>query len=49
MLREGVIVRSMVSYGYPLYIRVNAGLRNENVRFLNALEKVLKSRKVLSR
>jgi histidinol-phosphate aminotransferase len=48
MLREGVIVRSMVSYGYPQYIRVNAGLRKENIRFLSALEKVLKSRKVIS-
>jgi histidinol-phosphate aminotransferase len=48
MLREGVIVRSMVSYGYPQYIRVNAGLHNENIRFLSALEKVLKSRKVIS-
>ncbi len=49
MLREGVIVRSMASYGYPKYIRVNAGLRKENIRFLNALEKVLKARRVLSR
>jgi histidinol-phosphate aminotransferase len=49
MLREGVIVRSMVSYGFPRYIRVNAGLRKENIRFLNALEKVLKARKVIPR
>jgi histidinol-phosphate aminotransferase len=48
MLREGVIVRSMTSYGYPEYIRVNAGLRKENIRFLKALEKVLKIRKVIS-
>jgi len=41
MLREGVIVRSMVSYGYPRYIRVNAGLHEENIRFLKALQKVL--------
>jgi histidinol-phosphate aminotransferase len=49
MLGEGVIVRSMASYGYPQYIRVNAGLRNENIRFLGALEKVLKARKVIPR
>jgi histidinol-phosphate aminotransferase len=49
MLREGVIVRSMVSYGYPQYIRVNAGLRKENIRFLIALEKVLKAGKVIPR
>ena len=44
MLREGVIVRSMISYGYRKYIRVNAGTHEENVRFLNALENVIKKR-----
>jgi histidinol-phosphate aminotransferase len=39
MLRQGVIVRSMKSYGYPNYIRINVGLHEENVRFLKALEK----------
>lgn len=42
MLRLGVIVRSMVSYGYPEYIRVTVGTRMENIRFLKALETVLK-------
>jgi histidinol-phosphate aminotransferase len=41
MLRRGVIVRSMSSYGYPQYIRVNVGLPEENTRFIKALEKVL--------
>lgn len=41
MLRQGVIVRSMKSYGYPNYIRINVGLHKENVRFLKALEKSL--------
>jgi len=41
MLRQGVIVRSMRSYGYPEYIRVNVGLERENQRFLEALERVL--------
>jgi len=41
MLRQGVIVRSMESYGYPTYIRVNVGLAHENRRFVNALEKAL--------
>jgi histidinol-phosphate aminotransferase len=41
MLRQGVIVRSMTSYGYPNYIRINVGLHEENVRFLNALEKII--------
>lgn len=41
LLKKGVIVRSMTSYGYPDCIRVNVGLHNENLRFLEALEKVL--------
>jgi len=41
MLRQGVIVRSMTSYGYPEYIRINVGLHEENVRFIQALEKVM--------
>lgn len=41
MLRQGVIVRSMKSYGYPNFIRINVGLPEENVRFLKALEKSL--------
>lgn len=41
MLRRGVIVRSMTSYGYPRYIRVNVGLPQENERFVAALREVL--------
>jgi len=41
LLRLGVIVRSMTSYGYPDCIRVNVGLHDENVRMLEALDKVL--------
>lgn len=41
MLRQGVIVRSMTSYGYPCYIRINVGLHKENVRFIKALEQSL--------
>ena len=41
LLKEGVIVRSMISYGYSEYIRINVGTHEENVRFLRALEKVL--------
>jgi histidinol-phosphate aminotransferase len=44
LLRQGVIVRSMVSYGYPEYIRVTVGTRAENARFLEALGRVLSSR-----
>jgi histidinol-phosphate aminotransferase len=42
MLREGVIVRSMDAYGLPEYIRINAGLPEENERFVKALKKVVK-------
>lgn len=41
MLKLGVIVRSMTSYGFPSYIRVNVGLKSENKRFIEALEKVI--------
>ena len=40
-LKEGVIVRSMSSYGYATYLRVNAGLPEENARFIEVLEKVM--------
>jgi histidinol-phosphate aminotransferase len=42
MLTEGVIVRSMRSYGYPNFIRMSVGLPRENERFVAALAKVLK-------
>jgi histidinol-phosphate aminotransferase len=40
MLREGVIVRSMDSYGLPEYIRINVGLPKENERFIRTLKKI---------
>jgi len=42
MLKEGVIVRAMDSYGLPDYIRINAGLQEENERFIRTLRKVLR-------
>jgi histidinol-phosphate aminotransferase len=41
MLKEGVIVRSMESFGLNDYIRINVGLPEENKRFITTLEKVL--------
>jgi histidinol-phosphate aminotransferase len=41
MLREGVIVRAMDSYGLKDYIRINVGLPEENERFIKSLKKVL--------
>ena len=42
MLKEGVIIRSMESFGLKDYIRINVGLPEENLRFIRALKKVLK-------
>lgn len=42
MLKEGVIIRSMDSYGLSHYIRINAGLPEENEKFINALKKILR-------
>ncbi len=41
LLRKGVIVRSMTSYGFPDTIRLTVGLESENRRFLKALESLL--------
>ena len=37
LLRAGVIVRSIASYGMPQHLRVTVGLESENARFLAAL------------
>jgi histidinol-phosphate aminotransferase len=42
LLKQGVIVRSMTSYGYSEYIRVNIGKHEENIRFLEAFEQAIK-------
>ncbi len=42
MLRKGVIVRAMGSYGFPRHIRITIGLPEENERFLNAFSEVIK-------
>lgn len=41
LLREGVIVRPVASYGMPNYLRVSIGLPEENARFLDVLARVL--------
>jgi len=38
MLHEGVIVRSMSSYGFSSFIRVTVGTEEENNRFIRTLE-----------
>jgi histidinol-phosphate aminotransferase len=41
LLERGVIVRPLDTYGFPDAIRVNAGLPEENQRFIEALGEVL--------
>lgn len=43
MLRQGVIVRAMDSYGLPDHIRICVGLPEENRRFIETLKDVLTS------
>lgn len=43
MLRQGVIIRAMNSYGMDRTIRINAGLPAENERFVRSLGHVLKN------
>ena len=40
LLRAGVIVRPIASYGMPQHLRVTIGLEPENARFLAALAQV---------
>ncbi len=41
LLREGVIIRSMASYGLEDFVRVTIGLPQENERFIQALSKYI--------
>jgi histidinol-phosphate aminotransferase len=41
LLKRGVIVRPIASYGMPEHLRVTIGLESENARFLHSLERSL--------
>ncbi|MBI3450475.1 MAG: histidinol-phosphate transaminase [Acidobacteria bacterium] len=41
LLRDGVIVRPMTAYNFPTSLRVTIGTREENLRFLEALDRAL--------
>lgn len=41
LLRQGVIVRPIASYGMPEWLRVSIGLPEENARFIDALRSAL--------
>jgi len=42
LLHKGCITRPIGGYGLPQHLRITVGLEDENQRFLNALESVLK-------
>lgn len=44
LLRVGVIVRPIASYGMPQHLRVTIGLESENARFLDSLKRALESK-----
>jgi histidinol-phosphate aminotransferase len=44
LLDRGVIVRPLASYGYPDRLRVSVGRPEENRRFIQALEEVLRDK-----
>jgi histidinol-phosphate aminotransferase len=41
LLKSGVIVRPIASYGMPEHLRVTIGLASENARFLDSLKQAL--------
>jgi histidinol-phosphate aminotransferase len=41
LLKKGIIVRAMVEYDLPEFIRVTIGLPQQNKRFINALKEVM--------
>ena len=41
MLEQGIIVRSMKSYGFDTFLRISAGTKQENELFIQALKKTL--------
>ncbi len=42
LLKKGVIVRPMAGYDMPDYIRVTIGKNEENIKFINELERIIK-------
>lgn len=41
MLKKGVVLRSLASYGYETFLRINAGTQDENQKCVDALAAVL--------
>lgn len=49
LLGQGIIVRAMTAFGLPNALRVTVGIHQENVRFVEALQKVLIKENALAR
>ncbi len=41
LLRRGIIVRQLASFGFGKYIRVNVGTESENKMFIDAMKEIL--------
>ena len=41
LLKAGIIVRHLKSFGWPNYIRISAGLKRENERLIDQLKVIL--------
>jgi histidinol-phosphate aminotransferase len=41
LLQAGVIVRPIAGYGMPNHLRVSIGLKSENARFLESLQRAI--------
>jgi histidinol-phosphate aminotransferase len=46
LLKAGIIVRPIASYGMPQHLRVTIGLESENSRFLESLGKILAGKRL---
>lgn len=44
MLKQGVIIRAMDAYGLPEYVRISVGLPEENRRFVETLDRLLRDK-----
>jgi histidinol-phosphate aminotransferase len=42
LLKRGVIVRNLISFGLPECIRVTIGTQDENLFFIQQLEEIVK-------
>ena len=41
LLEHGIIVRHLASFGWPKYVRISIGLKEENQKLINCMNKIL--------